>query len=422
MVTTVKFIFGKPIKNLEDFYDREELLDPMVDYIEKGQSYALIGFRRMGKTSLLYALNELLRDRGFITTFIDLELRMEKGYLDPVSFMRTYHFSILEDYFDQIGLIIKLKHLIHEAPSKTVMTLSEVLGRIKSAKLKTKSLIGSLELHIEFERALYENRRRVEVEDKLLEAALRLPETLSEDCGRKFVVFIDEFQFIKDLKIWRKGIFHTMRSIYQHQKKTMYVISGSAVGMISEILNSKENPFYMAFMPIEVKPFSPETAKRYLCEGFEAEKFSVADDALNLLVQSVDGVPAWLSYVGQKCIFKTKEQKVKFINGKLASDIIEKMYEDPLLRSEIERDLSKLETTVKSRRILGVLEIMAKYDASRPSKIAQLLSQREGKPVPESKVLQLYLARLLEYGYVQKKNRGKYAIVDPILAQYLKRK
>jgi len=418
----VKFIFGKPIDRLEDFYNREELLGSMVDYIAKGQSYALIGFRRMGKTSLLYALKELLRKRGFITVFIDLELRMEKGYLDPISFLRSYHLSILEDYFDQMGLFIKLKHLIREGPSKTVMAISEVLGKVKSVKLKTKSLIGSLELQIEFEKALYENRGRAEIEDRLLETALRLPETLSEESGKECVVFIDEFQFIKDLKVWRKGIFHTMRSIYQHQKKTVYVVSGSAVGMISDILNSRENPFYMAFMPIEVKPFSPETAKRYLRDGFDAEKLSVADEALSILVQSVDGVPAWLSYVGQKCVFKAREQKVKSADRKLASDIIEKMYVDPLLRSEIERDLIKLEAAVKTPRILGVLEVMAKFDASSPSKIARLLSTEERKPIPESKVLQLYLARLLEYGYVRKESRGKYVIVDPILTQFLKRR
>jgi len=417
----VKFIFGKPIKNLEDFYDREELVKPMVDYIEKSQSYALIGFRRMGKTSILNVLQELLKEKGFLTTFIDLELRMEKGYLQPVSFLRAYNFSILEDYFTQIGSVIKLKHLIREAPSKVVLTISEILGRIKSAKFKAKSSIGSLELALEFEKALYENRRRAEVEDKLLEAALRLPEALCEESGRKFVVFIDEFQFIKDLKIWRKGIFHMMRSIYQHQKKTVYVISGSAVGMISSILDSKEAPFYMAFMPVEIKPFPRETAKGYLHEGFIAEELSVAEGALDCLVQNVDGIPAWLSYIGQRCVFEANEQRIKTVNENIASKVIDKMYQDPLLRSEIEKDLSKLETAVKSRRILRVLKIMAKYDAYSPLEIAQLLSKQEGKPIPEPKILQLYLARLLEYGYVRKESRGKYVIVDPILAQYLKR-
>jgi len=418
----VRFIFGRPIRNLEDFHDREELLDPMVDYAERGQSYALIGFRRMGKTSLLYALSELLRKKGFITTFIDLELRRERGYLDPISFLRSYHFSILEDYFDQMGFLIKLKHLIHEVPSKIVMALSEALGRIKSARLKAEPSIGSLELHVEFERAVYENRHRTEVEDKLLETVLKLPEALSEDSGRRFAMFIDEFQFIKDLKTWRKGIFHMMRSIYQHQRKTVYVISGSAVGMVTDILNSRENPFYMTFMPIEVKPFDSDTARGYLTEGFRAEGLLANDEALGLLVQSVDGVPTWLSYVGQKCVFKARERQDKLVDGKNASDVVEEMYDDPLLKSEIEKDLSKLGLAVKSRRILGVLEVMAKHDANSPSRIARLLSEREGKPIPESKVLQLYLRRLLEYGYVQKKDRGKYTIVDPILIQHLKRR
>lgn len=422
MVTVPGFIFGKPVKDLKDFYDREELLRSLVDYIGKGQSYALIGFRRIGKTSILNALQELLKERGFLTSFIDLELRMEKGYLDPVFFLRSYSFSILEDYFNQIGSLIRLKHLIREVPSKVVLTLSEILGQVKNAKFEAKSPIGSLELHLEFEKALYENRRRGEVEDRLLEATLRLPEALCEESGRKFVVFIDEFQFIKDLKIWRKGIFHTMRSVYQHQKKTVYVISGSAVGMISDILNSKEAPFYMSFMPVEVKPFTSETSRGYLHQGFITEGLSATEDELNLLAQSVDGIPTWLSYIGQRCVFKANEQKKKTVDGNLASEVIDKMYQDPLLRSEIEKDLAKLEAATKSRRILHVLETMAKYDASSPSKIAQLLSKQEGKPVPESKILQLYLARLLEYGYVQKESRGKYVIVDPILAQYLKRR
>ena len=81
----------------------------------------------MGKTSILNVLQELLKEKGFLTTFIDLELRMEKGYLEPVSFLRAYNFSILEDYFTQIGSLIKLKHLIREAPSKVVLTISEIL-------------------------------------------------------------------------------------------------------------------------------------------------------------------------------------------------------------------------------------------------------------------------------------------------------
>jgi len=65
---------------------------------------------------------------------------------------------------------------------------------------------------------------------------------------------------------------------------------------------------------------------------------------------------------------------------------------------------------------------MAKHDLSSPSKIAQLLSEQEDKTIPESKILQLYLTRLIEYGHVQKEARGEYTIVDPILTQYLKRK
>lgn len=407
---------------LEDFHDREDLLEEIVNFVVKGQSFALIGFRRMGKTALLYVLSELLRERGFITAFIDLELRMEKGYLDPVSFLRTYHFSILEDYFRQKGLFVKLKHLIREAPSGIVMALSEVLGRVKSSKFKTELPIGSLELHVEFEKAVYKQERRAELGDKLLETVLRLPEALSKESGRKFAVFIDEFQFIKDLKVWRKGVFHTMRSVYQHQKNTNYVISGSAVGLITDILNSKENPFYMSFMPIDIKPFPVAEARSYLLKGFDTENLSVDDEALSLLAQSVDGVPTWLSYIGQKCVFEARVQRARSIDKDIASDVVERMYDDPLLRSEIEKDLLKLQTAVKSRRILGVLEIMAKHDVSSPSKIARLLSEQEGKTIPESKIHQLYLKRLIEYGYVQKKARGEYAIVDPILTQHLKRK
>jgi len=65
---------------------------------------------------------------------------------------------------------------------------------------------------------------------------------------------------------------------------------------------------------------------------------------------------------------------------------------------------------------------MAKHDLSSPLKIAQLMSEQEGKTIPKSKILQLYLTRLIEYGLVQKEARGEYTIVDQILTQYLKRK
>jgi hypothetical protein len=106
----------------------------------------------------------------------------------------------------------------------------------------------------------------------------------------------------------------------------------------------------MAFMPMEVKPFRLDKAKNYLKEGFKAEGLSTNNKALNILVQSVDGIPAWLSYIGQRCVFEARERHVKTVNENIASTAVEKMYEDPILTSEIEKDLLKLQRTVKSPR------------------------------------------------------------------------
>jgi len=75
----------EPIENPDQFFDREEILSDIFEYIRMRQSVSLVGERRIGKTSILYQLmNRKVRARylpevdSFVFVYVNPDLGIEK--------------------------------------------------------------------------------------------------------------------------------------------------------------------------------------------------------------------------------------------------------------------------------------------------------------------------------------------------------
>ncbi len=136
--------------------------------------------------------------------------------------------------------------------------------------------------------------------------ALDVPKVLGEKFEVSVVVVIDEFQYLRLAKQNLPGIFHKMRSKWQFHKNVEYVVSGSEIGLLQEIVENKEEPFYLFFYMVEIKPFERDTSIFFLEEGFRAEKIKkeVSREDIERLVDFVDGFPAWLNLVGIKIAYE----------------------------------------------------------------------------------------------------------------------
>ena len=409
----VKFLYGVPRHEPAGLYGREEILAIEGSIADRSQPYALIGPRRIGKTSILYALNGMLRKRGLLTAYVDAERGLGEGALTLQTFARLYSFSILEDYMMQAGMRERLRMLLRESASRVISSLSRLLGRIEKAslKLETKPITVWLEAHLRAETGEISFKR-------VLEQALDLPQELAERNKRKMVIFIDEFQFIADLKVAMPGILHVMRSHFQEHDRVAYVISGSSVGMLTRLLGARQEPFYGFFLLQEVRPFDTQTALNFLRKGFRSEGIRVCPPAIDRILAHVDGIPAWLNYLGAESVRLLKARRSDELTDEIAGDAIAKLQTDPMVTKTLEAECTKLKTL--SPRLDAIYRMFGRKKELRPVEIKHELEHELHRQIPFSRVSDS-LRRLVELGFVVKSDEV-YRVADPVLSTHAARK
>ena len=404
-----RFLYGAPRRDPDDLYGREEVLAVQDLIADRSQSYAFVGPRRVGKTSILYALDDMLRKRGLLTAYIDAERGLGGGALTLQTFTRLYSFSILEDYMAQAGMRERLRMLLRESASRVISSLGRLLGRIEKAslKLESKPLTALLEIHLRAEAGEISFKQA-------LELALDLPQELAKRNKRNMAIFIDEFQFISDLKVAMPGILHVMRSHFQEHDRVAYVISGSSVGMLTRLIGDRQEPFYEFFLAQEVRPFDDQTAANFLKEGFESEGVQVEGSALEYVLARADGIPAWLNYVGAEAVRLLKAGGTDKFTERIAERVVTKLQVDPMVTKTLDAEREKLRGL--SPRLDAIYRMFGGRNELRPIEIKHQLEHELHQRIPFSRVSD-GLRRLVELGFIVKFGEV-YRAADPVLSTY----
>jgi len=404
-----KFLYGAPRRDPDDLYGRGEVLAIQELIADRLQSYAFVGPRRVGKTSILYALNDMLRERGLLTAYIDAERGLGGGALTLQTFARLYSFSILEDYMAQAGMRERLRMLLRESASRVISSLGHLLGRIEKAslKLESKPLTALLEIHLRAEAGEISFKQ-------VLEQALDLPQELAKRNKRNMAIFIDEFQFIADLKVAMPGILHVMRSHFQEHDHVAYIISGSSVGMLARLIGDRQEPFYGFFLAQEVRPFDGPTAANFLKEGFESEGIQVEAPALEHVLAYADGIPAWLNYVGVEAVRLLKAKRTDKFTMDIAEQVVTKLRADPMITKTLDAEREKLK--MLSPRLDAIYRTFGRGGELRPIEIKHQLERELHRRVPFSRISD-GLRRLVELGFIAKFGEV-YRATDPVLSAY----
>jgi len=66
------FVTGRPLRNFDLVFGRDQLLRQIVEGVTVGQGFYLSGERRIGKTTTVLQVGDLLRERGFAVAFVDV--------------------------------------------------------------------------------------------------------------------------------------------------------------------------------------------------------------------------------------------------------------------------------------------------------------------------------------------------------------
>jgi AAA+ ATPase superfamily predicted ATPase len=370
------FTYGPPTENP---FDRDEEISTLIKLMRGGQPVSLVGPRRIGKTSILLAS---LKKSNLPYVLISAEdfLKGEKGF-NFTEFLSAYVSKVILSLHPFSGYAFKLE----EKVKSYLKVLRDLLGAVKIS-LNIPEVSGLIEV------VLDKGEKGKDLSEEF-SRALELPELLAEKFNIRIVIAIDEFQYLNFAKQAVPEIFHVMRSKWQFQKRVSYVISGSAIGMLKEIMSSKNQPFYQYFYSIRVNPFNREASKEFLRKGFETDGVKVSEEDIEKIVEYVDGFPAWLNLVGIKVE----------LEGEVEKALSSLPFDDNVI-SAIEGDLNKLSPTARS-----VLRKLAKLGGTGSPKD---LGENEWN-------VQRGLKQLIRYGYIEREERGIYKIIDPMVTHYL---
>lgn len=374
----MKFVFGKPT---DEPFDREAEINTLTSMISRNQPTAVIGVRRIGKTSvILKAMKSVERPK----IYINAEEFVEGKSFDLTSFLSYYASLVIAEAIKFLEPRKKFSFSLKQKGEEAINTLRELLGYVK---LSFNINIASVELFIKGGK-----------KDSVREL-LDLPQEMAEKIGRDYLVVIDEFQFLKLAEQNYPGLFHLMRGKWQFHKNVGYVVSGSSVGMLERLFSSKDESFYQFFFPIYINPFPSEVSLNFLKEGFKDEGVSYEESSLNYAVKELDGIPAWLNYFGLKSL------ECKVVNEACVKKVLDDMMNDPMIIAIVREEYNKL--SVNARKVIKFLAEKGGRGSLRGIQLGRS-SVNEG------------IRKLINEGYIRREERGVYSIVDPLIAKILR--
>jgi len=345
---------------------------------------AILGYRKIGKTSLLLEVERRIRSPSLIFVVLDTFEEV------PLSrrIYRRYALRLLDGIFSaELGVSLEVL-ATQPAEFRRVLLLSKRFLALPPA-LRAKILELS--------------ERKIDVD--FVREVLQLPEQLAAALDLKILVAWDEFQELTSLSSDGeiKDPFPLMRSIWQRQQRVAYVISGSKRGMLTELVTKEHSPFFQHFSIMDLGPFPPDEAVRLLTQGAPPGKaipLAIARRAVDIIgchpfyLQLFGEVLTALPAPYDEMSLKLALQELLFSQtGRLS------LYFDNVFRSAVGR----------SSYLASILQTLAS-GPKRLTDIAQTIGSPTGATVR-------YLERLGDV--VHKLPDGLYSLTDPTLGLWL---
>ncbi len=212
-----------------------------------------------------------------------------------------------------------------------------------------------------------------------------------------FVIAIDEAQELAKINFDKYLAF-----VYDNLKHIKIVLTGSQVGVLSNILDNPKRPLFgRARIDIDTRYLTKEEAIKFLTQGFKETGIKVDEKTIEYVVSRLNGVAGWLTLFGW---YVTK--------GKTIEEALDKTLELGM-KTATEEFQSFLETRgTGKKRYIEVMKILAEGQ-KRWKEIKTLLEIRLKRNIPNNQISK-YLNELRKYGFIMKKN-NKYLIPDPLL-------
>lgn len=381
----------------EDFVNRREVFRFLSSLQEINQNAALVGVRRIGKSSIAREFCRRLRERNI--NVIPVYFKVNENIGSPSRFALRLLVNLLEEYMR--GSNIESPEEL-DSLEMNISSLPKIADRLKSNAFQalTRFLIA-------YYPPTSKNERQI------LERIMKFLEEFSREQKKKLALILDEFQDIIKLErfpsIGKGNLLSFFEGISSSQPHVWYCLTGSMVRMMDRILESSDAPLYGRFKKIVVKPFTEEDANLLVTK---VSRKPVTGEGLKFLFTLSSGNPYYIVVLSTKAKFMTD------IEGKKEIDkgIVEKSFYSELTEGDLNSHCSyQFETSLgKAGRASGlknVILFIAENNGATPSEISKSLNRERGYISP-------ILRDLINVDLITKIN-NKYEIIDPLLCLWL---
>lgn len=378
---------------LEDdyFYGRKDEIKLIHSNIDIRQHTAFIGQRQFGKTSLIIKAIEKY-EKNVLFAHLDLT---RKATLEESA-------RVLLDTFMQKNFGIK-KFLV-KAKTDFSNIKDTILKGVKNIK---KIKLGHFEMDIKETvdlSTVKDAKRSVE----FFVSVVELIDNIASDHKIKAVIFIDEFQRLIDfpeIKSNSKDAMWSLRSVIQNTTNSTLLVAGSKPSVVKNIILDPDGAFLHSFIIENIYGVSKEDFLYHFNDVCKTYKAYENEQVTNFIYDVCNGIPSYLSLFGRKLFDDVRKKKE--LSQKMYFEALEKMFTEvkPALRLQEEKisDISN-----------GLVVYKDIFHKVNPKERAIALSGTSAANIQNNTI-----SKMEEVGNIVKVARGKYEVVDTVLAYYI---
>ena len=351
--------------------------------LEAGTHLIVAGPRRTGKTSVCEAALSRARRRG--------------AYIAKVDLFRVSDAAELAEAL--AAAVIANRSAAHRA-----LRRARSAGRAALTAAQSTAVIRMIgELGEGVELALTPGLAAQNPE-RALDLALELPERVAAADGRRLILFLDEFQEVASARRPYgdpDAVTNRMRAVFQRSTAVSYLFAGSIEHVVRDLFAPARRAFSGFGSFYSLRPISGEEWRRGLAERFAADDCTIAEPALDRIVELGGRHPRATMRIAQQAHLASIELDVREID----LDLVQLGFERAL-----EGDRPTMEQVVERVRLLhkhGLTVVRAVAAGESPP--------RRLHPGVRDRVLKL----LRDAGIVEHEARGRWRVIDPLLRHYL---
>ncbi len=267
------FIYGVSVSG-DNFTDRIKETRRLKMDFENGLNVVLISPRRMGKTSLVKKVQQVV-DSSIVHTI----------YLDIYDCKSEY------DFYNKFAESV----------------LKQTSGKMELFLEKTKKFLTRLTPKISFSpdpTAEYSVSLGITPKEYAPEEILQLPELIAQQIGKHIVVCIDEFQQVAEwsdtLQVQKR-----MRGVWQHQKHVSYCLFGSRQHMMNKLFQSKSMPFYQFGEPNYLQPIPTEDWIPFIRQKFTDKGLTISEEHIRTICDTVQNQSSYVQQLAWNVMINT---------------------------------------------------------------------------------------------------------------------